>query len=101
VNGRREAAKEYSPQIGLSKGRKAWVRSERGTKPPSASSAEALPHTRRGTTSRGIIIPMRARSLTFAFFAAAILFSMIREWSAPSACARIAIDRAHLSRPGQ
>jgi len=35
---------------------------------------------------------MRARSLAFAFFAAAILFSMIREWSAPSACAQIALD---------
>jgi hypothetical protein len=44
---------------------------------------------------------MRARSFAFAFFAAAILFSMIREWSAPSACTRIAIDQTHLSRRGQ
>jgi hypothetical protein len=44
---------------------------------------------------------MRARTLAFAFFAAAILFSMVREWSAPSACARILIDRTHLSGHGQ
>jgi hypothetical protein len=44
---------------------------------------------------------MRARSLAFAFFAAAILFSMMREWSAPAACVRIGIDRPHLVRRGQ
>jgi hypothetical protein len=44
---------------------------------------------------------MRARSLAFAFFAAAILFSMIREWSAPVACARTGIDRTNLVRRGQ
>jgi hypothetical protein len=44
---------------------------------------------------------MRARSLAFAFFATAILFSMLREWSAPSACVRIVIDRTHLFRRGQ
>jgi hypothetical protein len=32
---------------------------------------------------------MRTNRLVFAFFAAAILFSMVREWSAPAACARI------------
>jgi len=31
---------------------------------------------------------MRNR-LAFALFAAAILFSMVREWSAPIACARV------------
>jgi hypothetical protein len=31
---------------------------------------------------------MQANRLVFAFFAAAILFSMVREWSAPAACAR-------------
>ena len=36
----------------------------------------------------GIIEGMRNRRLTFALFAAAILFSMVREWSAPVFCAR-------------
>lgn len=31
---------------------------------------------------------MRTNRLTLAFFAAAILFSMVREWGAPVACAR-------------
>ncbi len=31
---------------------------------------------------------MKNGRLTLAFFAAAILFSMVREWSAPVACAR-------------
>ncbi|MFZ0289011.1 MAG: hypothetical protein WBW98_08500 [Candidatus Sulfotelmatobacter sp.] len=31
---------------------------------------------------------MRRDRLIFAFFAAAILFSMVREWSAPASCAR-------------
>jgi hypothetical protein len=34
---------------------------------------------------------MRSRTLVFAFFAAAMLFSVIREWSAPSACPRLAM----------
>jgi len=34
---------------------------------------------------------MRDRSLAFAFFAAAILCSMVREWSAPAQCARAAL----------
>jgi hypothetical protein len=34
---------------------------------------------------------MRNRTLAFAFFAAAILFSMVREWNAPVACARTAL----------
>ncbi len=46
-------------------------------------------------------MPMRDRRLAFAFFAAAILFSIIREWSAPTACARIAFDQTHISRLGQ
>jgi hypothetical protein len=33
------------------------------------------------------------KHLTFAFFAAAILFSMIREWNAPAACPLPAITR--------
>ena len=36
----------------------------------------------------GIIKPMPGRRLIFAFFAMAILFSMVREWNAPAACAR-------------
>jgi hypothetical protein len=31
---------------------------------------------------------MRIRRMAFTFFAAGILFSMIREWSAPVLCAR-------------
>jgi hypothetical protein len=31
---------------------------------------------------------MRKNRLIFALFSAAILFSMVREWSAPVACAR-------------
>jgi hypothetical protein len=31
---------------------------------------------------------MKNQHLAFALFAAAILFSMMREWSAPSACVR-------------
>jgi hypothetical protein len=31
---------------------------------------------------------MRRNRLAFALFAAAILFSMVREWSAPIACTR-------------
>jgi hypothetical protein len=44
---------------------------------------------------------MRDRRLAFAFFAAAILFSIVREWSAPMACTRIAIDRTPLFTRGQ
>jgi hypothetical protein len=32
---------------------------------------------------------MRSRTLVFAFFAASMLFSVVREWSAPSACPRL------------
>ena len=45
-------------------------------------------------------MPMRNRTLAFAFFAAAILFSMVREWGAPSTCPRIVVDRTHLFRSG-
>jgi hypothetical protein len=31
---------------------------------------------------------MRTNRLVFAFFAAAILFSMVREWSVPASCFR-------------
>jgi hypothetical protein len=34
---------------------------------------------------------MKNRRLALAFFAAAILFSIVREWSAPAACARTII----------
>jgi hypothetical protein len=44
---------------------------------------------------------MRKQRLIFAFFASAILFSMIREWSIPSACARIVIEQTQLSSRGQ
>jgi hypothetical protein len=38
---------------------------------------------------------MRRNQFTFAIFAAAILFSMIREWSAPANCARTNPHPAH------
>jgi len=41
----------------------------------------------------GTILEMRTNRLVFALFAAAILFSMVREWSAPAACARIILTR--------
>jgi hypothetical protein len=44
---------------------------------------------------------VRNRSLVVALFAAAILFSMVREWSTPAACARIVVDQTHLFRRGQ
>jgi len=36
-------------------------------------------------------INMRSRVLVFAVFAAAMLFSMVREWSAPIACPRLGL----------
>jgi len=45
------------------------------------------------TSAHGIIETMRTRRLTFALFAAAILFSMVREWSAPVACIRTILIR--------
>jgi hypothetical protein len=44
---------------------------------------------------------MKNNRLVFVLFAATVLFSMIREWSAPTACARIVIDETHLFRRGQ
>jgi hypothetical protein len=32
---------------------------------------------------------MPSRALVFAFFAAALLFSVVREWSAPASCPRL------------
>jgi len=32
---------------------------------------------------------MRSRTLVFVFFAAAMLFSVVREWSAPTGCPRL------------
>jgi len=40
-------------------------------------------------------ISMRSRALVFAFFAAAMLFSMVREWSAPAGCPRIPVTSSH------
>jgi hypothetical protein len=40
---------------------------------------------------RGCRIGMRSRILVFAFFAAAMLFSMVREWSAPTGCPRLSM----------
>jgi len=37
---------------------------------------------------------MRARSVIFAFFAFAILLSMVREWNAPAACVRALLPRS-------
>lgn len=37
---------------------------------------------------------MRSRALVFALFAAAMLFSMVREWNAPVACQRRPIMHA-------
>jgi hypothetical protein len=36
---------------------------------------------------------MRSRVLVFAFFAAAMLFSVVREWSAPVGCPRVEMTR--------
>jgi hypothetical protein len=42
---------------------------------------------------------MRTNRLTFALFSAAILFSMVREWSAPIACARTVLLSSVPSAP--
>jgi hypothetical protein len=39
---------------------------------------------------------MRSRALVFALFAAAMLFSMVREWSAPASCPRLEMTGKHL-----
>jgi hypothetical protein len=71
---------------------------ERGDKEPSSADAdffhqcgpsagaERLP---KSIATRDDINMMRSRTLVFAFFAAAMLFSVVREWSAPSACPRL------------
>jgi hypothetical protein len=41
---------------------------------------------------------MRTRKLAFVFFAAALLFSIVREWSAPAACQRLEVTRRSLPR---
>jgi hypothetical protein len=48
----------------------------------------------------GIIESMRNR-LVFAFFAAAILLSMVREWSAPAVCARSILIPANTASSGR
>jgi len=42
---------------------------------------------------------MRRNRLTFALFAVATLFSMVREWSAPIACARAIFLSSALAAP--
>ncbi|MGD0414557.1 MAG: hypothetical protein ABSA80_04325 [Terriglobales bacterium] len=42
---------------------------------------------------------MRSRYLVFAFFAAAMLFSMVREWSAPTGCPRLVTTGKVHARP--
>jgi hypothetical protein len=39
---------------------------------------------------------MRFRAWVFAFFAAAMLFSVVREWSAPIGCPRLEMTGEHL-----
>jgi hypothetical protein len=41
-------------------------------------------------------IYMRSRGWVFAFFAAAILFSVVREWSAPIGCPRLEMTGKNL-----
>jgi len=43
---------------------------------------------------------MRSRYLVFAFFAAAMLFSIVREYSAPVGCPRLAMARKNSSSLG-
>jgi hypothetical protein len=52
---------------------------------PSAA-AERLP---KSIATRDDINMMRSRTLVFAFFAAAMLFSVVREWSVPTGCPRL------------
>jgi hypothetical protein len=52
---------------------------------PSAA-AERLP---KPIVTRDDINMMRSRTLVFAFFAAAMLFSVVREWSVPAGCPRL------------
>jgi len=40
-------------------------------------------------------VEMRGRTLVFAFFAAAMLFSVVREWSAPISCPRLEVTSKH------
>jgi hypothetical protein len=47
------------------------------------------------------VIRMRHRKLVFVFFAAAMLFSMIREWSAPVGCPRFALTTSGRIHHGQ
>jgi hypothetical protein len=51
-----------------------------------------------GTVAKSATAPhddlrMRFRALVFALFAAAMLFSMVREWSAPVGCPRLQMTR--------
>jgi hypothetical protein len=71
---------------------------------PSASVSSGLFHLHRGEAAGAARLPdrgitghdvnrMRPRALVFAFFAAAMLFSMVREWSAPAGCPRLEMTR--------
>jgi hypothetical protein len=42
---------------------------------------------------------MRTRRLAFLIFAAAILFSMVREWSAPAFCPRVMLVSSVKDKP--
>jgi hypothetical protein len=44
---------------------------------------------------------VRSNRLILALFSAAILFSMIREWTATVACARTVLIPSQLAQPGQ
>jgi hypothetical protein len=44
---------------------------------------------------------MKKNRIVFAMFAVAILFSMIREWNAPSACARFSMNQTNVFTVGR
>jgi|SRR5580692_3502976 hypothetical protein len=53
----------------------------------------AVARFRRTLHHMSMILSMRARTLVFTFFAAAMLFSMVREWSVPIGCPRLVVTR--------
>ncbi len=53
----------------------------------------AVARFRRSLHHTSMGLSMRARTLVFAFFAAAMLFSMVREWSTPIGCLRLPVMR--------
>jgi hypothetical protein len=75
----------------------AWDAEPSGANADSISSGlfhrgEAARLPDRGIT-RHDVNRMRSRYLVFTFFAAAMLFSMVREWSAPAGCPRLEMTR--------